>query len=173
MRIPKANFIHLFSLLLFCSFTTLSDYDHTNGHILGTCPEIANSSTSSQITKTKAFYTALQTGDVLAVYAQMSTEVDWNGQSGFPYPLGDPHFNPNGLAEILFNKDNQNWMYWEVYDLKFEETAKDTVTVKGYYKATQTGTTIDTPFIHVWTWGGKYVSKFQHFETSQTIADHQ
>lgn len=172
MRTLKVNFICILSLTFF-SFTNLNARDcyYSDEYELEACVEVTSFNASNFLNKTKAFYTALQAGDVPAVYAQMSTEVDWNGQTGFPYPVGDPHHNPNGLAEVLFNKVNQNWTNWEVYDLNVEESAKNTVTIKGYYKATQTDTSINVPFIHVWTWEGNQVSQFQHFETPLLIAE--
>jgi len=172
MRTSKVNFIYLLGLTLF-SFTNLNAHDcyYTNEYKSKSYMEITNFKVGSLLVKSEAIYTALKEGDVCAINAQMNATIDWNGKSGFPYPLGDPHFNPNGLAEVLFSKVNQNWTSWEVYDLKFEETVKNTITVKGYYKATQADTVMEVPFIHVWTWEGDHISKFQHFETSQPIAE--
>jgi len=184
MKTFHFNFAYL-SLLFVCFTFALTAQNHHNpdGHKWGSQPEdfdppfsqveleTVGFRASCHISRTKAIYTALQEGDVSAINAQMSTEVNWNGQTGFPSPVGDPHFNPNGIAEVLFDKTNSNWTNWKVYELTYEETANSIVTVKGYYKATQRGVAIDVPFIHVWTWKNSYVSKFQHFESSEVIAE--
>lgn len=183
MKTFKMQFAYLTLMLTCLSFALIAQNDHTDGHKWGAHPddfnppftqavlEAAGFQPSCHLSRTKAIYKAFLQGDVIAFTTNIAKEVDWNGEYNFPYPIGDPHYNINGISELLFDKIGKNYSHWEVQILTFEEQYNNTVTVNGTYEATRANLTIRVPFVHTWVWKGNYIDKFQHYEAVQNIAE--
>lgn len=183
MKTQKMNFAYL-TLIFACLNLMLTAQDYNpDAHKWNANPdqwhpaitqaelEAAGIQPSCHISKTKAIYTAMQQGDVYSLTPHLGKEVQWNDQYEFPYPTGNPNYNMDGMSEVLFNKIGQGYFNWGIQELTFSESPNNTITVSGIYQANRSGLIVRVPFLHTWTWNGSYVTRFQHYETTQAIAE--
>lgn len=118
-------------------------------------------------------YEAFGRGDVPAVLAAMTPDIQWSEAEGNPYqPSGAAWTGPQAVVENLFAKLGGEWDGFAVHPAAFHESP-DGVVVEGRYSGTfkATGQKIDAQFCHVWTLSGDKVARFQQYTDTGQFQD--
>ena len=99
----------------------------------------------------KGIYEAFGTGDVPAVVAAMSPEIEWNEAENFPYSDGNPYRGPDAILGGVFARIGGEWTGFAALPEQFLD-AGDTVVVLGRYTGTfnATGQAMNPWMAHVW-----------------------
>jgi ketosteroid isomerase-like protein len=119
----------------------------------------------------KGIYKALATGDVPAVVAALSPEIEWNEAENFPYSDGNPYRGPDAVLGGVFGRIGSEWDGFAVEPEQFLD-AGDTVIMTGRYRGTWRGTgeAMNPQVAHVWTVGGGKVVRFQQLVDTLAVA---
>ena len=113
----------------------------------------------------EALYAGFATGDLPAVLATMSPEIEWTEAEGYPY--AGTFTGPDAVVQAVFARLATEWEgYQAVPDSYVSEG--DTVVALGHYSGRykETGKSFRAPFVHVWTVrDGKLVKFVQYTDT--------
>ncbi|HTU11164.1 MAG TPA: nuclear transport factor 2 family protein [Allosphingosinicella sp.] len=118
----------------------------------------------------QAIYRGLATGDVPAVVARMSADIEWNEAENFPYADRNPYRGPEAILAGVFARLGEEWDGFAALPDEFLGDA-DAVVVLGRYRGTYkaTGRALDAQFVHVWrVEDGKAVAFQQYTDTLQS-----
>jgi ketosteroid isomerase-like protein len=127
--------------------------------------------TTSAVEAVRRSYAAFERGDMESVVADMDDEIEWHQAQGLPH--GGTY---RGLAEVrssIFDPLDDEW--WDDFRADPAEfiDAGDRVVVLGRYtaRAKATGSALDVPFAHIWTFrDGKAVRFDQFLDTAGWVA---
>jgi uncharacterized protein len=117
----------------------------------------------------RAIYAGLATGDVPAVVARMSPDIEWHEAENFPYADRSPYRGPEAILTGVFARFGEEWDGFAAVPDDYLD-AGDAVVVLGRYRSTYkpTGRALDAQFAHVWrVEDGKAVAFQQYTDTLQ------
>ena len=116
----------------------------------------------SNLAVVKGIYQAFAAGDVPAVVAAMSADIEWNEAENFPYADGNPYRGPDAVLGGVFARIGGEWDGFSVVPEQFHE-AGDTVIMTGRYTGTYnaTGRPINAQVAHFWTLADGKAVRFQ------------
>ena len=100
----------------------------------------------------KGIYEGFAAGDVPAVVAAMSPDIEWNEAENFPYSDGNPYRGPDAILGGVFARIGGEWSGFAALPEQFLD-AGDTVVVVGRYTGTfnATGQPMNPWMAHIWT----------------------
>jgi hypothetical protein len=118
----------------------------------------------------RGLYQSFGAGDIPAVLAAMSPDIEWREAESNPYKMdGKPWVGPDAVVQNLFARLGEEWEGFTVTPASFHD-AGQTVAVEGRYtgKYKATGRGLDAQFCHVWKLENGKVKSFQQFtDTAQ------
>ena len=119
----------------------------------------------------KGIYEAFAKGDVPAVVAAMSPDIEWNEAENFPYSDGNPYRGPDAILGGVFSRIGGEWDGFSVEPRQFLD-AGDTVVMTGRYTGTYkaTGRPINAQVAHFWTLASGKVVQFQQLVDTLAVA---
>ena len=119
----------------------------------------------------KGIYQAFATGDVPAVLAALSPEIEWNEAENFPYADGNPYHGPDAVLNGVFARIGGDWDGFAVEPSEFLD-AGDTVVMTGRYTGTHkvTGRPMNPWVAHFWTFEGGKAVQFQQLVDTLAVA---
>ena len=119
----------------------------------------------------KGIYHAFATGDVPAVVAAMSPDIEWNEAENFPYSDGNPYRGPEAILGGVFARIGGEWDGFSVDHEEFFD-AGDTVIMTGRYTGSHKGSGQDmNPQVaHFWTLEDGKVVRFQQLVDTLAVA---
>src|SRR4029079_2711862 len=114
-----------------------------------------NGMSAEHVSLIKAIYHAFGTGDVPAVVAAMSPDIEWYEAENFPYADGNPYRGADGILGGVFARLASAWDGLHVAAEQFLD-AGDTVIMLGRYAGTcrATGRAMSPQAAHIWTVAG-------------------
>jgi uncharacterized protein (TIGR02246 family) len=118
----------------------------------------------------KMMYDAFANGDIPGVLAGLDENVVWNEAENFIYADGNPYVGHDAVVNGVFARIGNEWEYWNLEEMEFNEAGTDKVLATGRYKAKhkRTGKKINAQLVHVWTFkDGKATSFQQYTDTKQ------
>jgi hypothetical protein len=119
----------------------------------------------------KGIYEAFGTGDVPAVVAAMSPDIEWNEAENFPYSDGNPYRGPDAILGGVFARVGREWDGFNIEPKQFLD-AGDTVVMTGRYTGTckATGRSMNPQVAHFWTLAGGKAVQFQQLCDTLAVA---
>ena len=124
----------------------------------------------SNADRMRGLYQSFGAGDIPAVLAAMSPDIEWREAENNPYKMdGKPWVGPDAVVQNLFARLGEEWEVFTVTPASFHD-AGQTVAVEGRYsgKYKATGRGLDAQFCHVWKLENGKVKSFQQFtDTAQ------
>lgn len=119
----------------------------------------------------KGIYQAFATGDVPAVVAALSPDIEWNEAENFPYADGNPYRGPDAILGGVFARIGGEWDGFSVVPEQFLD-AGDTVIMTGRYTGTfnATGQAMNPQVAHFWTLADGKVVRFQQLVDTLAVA---
>ena len=119
----------------------------------------------------QAIYRAFATGDVPAVLAALSPDIEWNEAENFPYADGNPYHGPDAVLSGVFARIGGDWDGFAVEPREYLD-AGDTVVMTGRYAGTHKGTgRAMTPWVaHFWTFENGKAVQFQQLVAPLAVA---
>ena len=126
---------------------------------------------TENVSLVKSIYHAFGTGDVPAVIAAMSPEIEWNEAENFPYADGNPYIGPEAILGGVFARLASEWDGFHVEPEQFLD-AGDTVVVTGRYGGTcrATGAAMNPQAAHFWTIADGKATGFQQLVDTLAVA---
>ena len=119
----------------------------------------------------KGIYEAFATGDIPAVVAAMSPDIEWNEAENFIYSDGNPYRGPDAILGGVLARIGADW---EGFNLEPEQIldAGDTVVMLGRYtgKFNATGNSMNPQVAHFWTLESGKVTRFQQLCDTLAVA---
>ncbi len=112
----------------------------------------------------QSVYQAFATGDVPAVLAAMSPDIEWNEAENYRYADGNPYRGPEAVLGGVFARIGGEWDDFAAVPAEFLD-AGDTVVVLGRYTGSfkATGKSQDAQMVHVWRVAGGKLVRFQQY----------
>jgi len=117
----------------------------------------------TNVERTRRSYVAFEADDLDGALVDMADDILWEQAQGLPHG-GTYH----GLAEVrrnVFDPLDEQW--WSEFHAVPHDVvdAGDVVVVLGRYtgRAQETGSELDVPFVHVWTWSDGKAIRFRQF----------
>ena len=119
----------------------------------------------------EGIYQAFAAGDVPAVVAAMSPEIEWNEAENFPYSDGNPYRGPDAIFNGVFARIGTEWDGFAVEPQQFVDGG-DTVIMTGRYTGTcsATGEAMNPQVAHFWTLADSKVVRFQQLVDTLAVA---
>jgi ketosteroid isomerase-like protein len=119
----------------------------------------------------KAIYQAFGRGDVPAVVAAMSPDIEWNEAENFPYSDRNPYRGPEAILGGVFGRIGTEWEGFNVHPDQFLD-AGDTVIMTGRYvgKCNATGNDMNPQVAHFWKLEDGKAVKFQQLVDTLAVA---
>ena len=119
----------------------------------------------------KGIYQAFATGDVPAVLAALSPDIEWNEAENFPYADGNPYHGPDAVLNGVFARIGGDWDGFAVDPSEFLD-AGDTVVMTGRYTGTHkaTGRPMNPWVAHFWTFADGKAVQFQQLVDTLAVA---
>jgi ketosteroid isomerase-like protein len=126
---------------------------------------------TENVSLVKSIYHAFGTGDVPAVIAAMSPEIEWNEAENFPYADGNPYRGAEAILGGVFARIASEWDGFHVEPEQFLD-AGDTVIMTGRYAGTWRGNgrAMNPQVAHFWTVAGGKVVRFQQLVDTLAVA---
>jgi len=126
---------------------------------------------AENISVVKGIYQAFGTGDIPAVIAAMSPDIEWNEAENFPYSDGNPYVGADAILGGVFARIASEWDGFHVEPEQFLD-AGDTVIMLGRYAGTWrgTGTAMNPQAAHIWTVADGKVVRFQQLIDTLAVA---
>ncbi|NOY47707.1 MAG: hypothetical protein GXO84_05845 [Chlorobi bacterium] len=121
----------------------------------------------------KKLYDDFAKGDIPAVGAVMATNIEWNEAENFPFADGNPYIGFDAILKGVFGRIGEEWDYWNLADLNYNDMANDKILVTGRYQAKykKNGAVINLQMAHLWDLKDEKITKFQQFADTKGIAD--
>lgn len=118
-------------------------------------------------------YNNFAEGNVEAVLAGLTEDVEWNEAEGFIYYNGGAYVGPEAVLEGVFGRVGGEWEYWNLADLTIENLGTDKALATGRYQAKhkETGKMLDAQFAHVWTMRDTLAMRFQQYTDTKQAAE--
>ncbi len=119
----------------------------------------------SNLNAVQGVYEAFAKGDIPAVLAFLSPDIDWTEAEGFPY--GGTYIGPNAVLDGVLMRLGTEWEGFAAIPDEFID-AGDTVVVLGTYSGRykSTGKSFQANFAHVWKiQTGKAIRFVQYVDT--------
>lgn len=118
-------------------------------------------------------YNHFAEGNVDAVLAGLTEDVEWNEAEGFIYYGGGPYVGRDAVLEGVFARVGGEWEYWNLADLQIENLGADKALATGRYQAKhkETGNMLDAQFAHVWTMRDTLAMRFQQYTDTKQAAE--
>ena len=118
----------------------------------------------------RGLYEAFARGDVAAVLATLSPDVEWTEAEGFPY--GGTYYGPEAVLANVFMKLGTEWEGYSAVPEEFVGGG-DTVVVLGTYSGTYkaTGKSFQAPFAHAWTMQNGKVARFRQYTDTVKVRE--
>ncbi|VAV86194.1 hypothetical protein MNBD_BACTEROID02-230 [hydrothermal vent metagenome] len=112
-------------------------------------------------------------GDIPAVGAAMDANIEWNEAENFPFADGNPYIGFDAILKGVFGRIGEEWDYWNLADLNYNDMANDKILVTGRYQAKykKNGAVINLQMAHLWDLKDGKITKFQQFADTKGIAD--
>jgi ketosteroid isomerase-like protein len=119
----------------------------------------------------KGIYEGFATGDIPAVVAAMSPDIEWYEAENFPYADGNPYRGAEGILGGVFARIASEWDGFHVEPEQFLD-AGDTVVMLGRYAGTcrATGRAMNPQAAHIWTVANGKVVRFQQLVDTLAVA---
>ena len=126
---------------------------------------------AENVAAVKAIYQAFATGDVPAVVAALSPDIEWNEAENFPYADGNPYHGPDAILAGVFARIGGEWDGFAVEPSEFLD-AGDTVVMTGRYTGTckATGRAMNPWVAHFWTFADGKAVQFQQLVDTLAVA---
>jgi ketosteroid isomerase-like protein len=101
-------------------------------------------------------------GDIAAVLAAMSPEMEWNEAENYTYADGNPYRGHDAIVGGVFARLGGDWDGFAAVPEEYLD-AGDTIVVLGRYRGRYkaTGQAIDAQMAHVWRVDGGRVTRFE------------
>lgn len=127
----------------------------------------------ANVTAVQALYDSFAEGDVDAVLAGLSADIEWNEAENFIYADGNPYKGPEAVAEGVFARIGGEWEYWNLEDKSFSSLGTSGVLVTGRYKGKHkaSGNELDAQFAHVWNVVEGKPASFQQYTDTKAAAE--
>lgn len=118
-------------------------------------------------------YNYFAEGNVDAVLAGLTEDVEWNEAEGFIYYNGGAYVGRDAVLEGVFARVGGEWEYWNLADLQIENLGSDKALATGRYQAKhkETGKMLDAQFAHVWTMRDTLAMRFQQYTDTKQAAE--
>jgi len=125
----------------------------------------------SNLAVVKGIYQSFAAGDVPAIVAAMSPDIEWNEAENFPYSDGNPYRGPEAILGGVFARILAEWEGFSVEPEQFHD-AGDTVIMTGRYTGTcnATGKAMNPQVAHIWTLAGGKAVGFQQLCDTLAVA---
>lgn len=116
----------------------------------------------SNLKAVQGVYDAFAKGDIPAVLAVLSPDVDWTEAEGFPY--GGTYIGPNAVLNGVFMRLGTEWEGFAAIPDEFIDGG-DTIVVLGKYsgKYRSTSKSFQAKFAHVWKMQNGRAVKFEQY----------
>lgn len=152
----RVTFILMALILMSCNDTTKE-------------PEI----TTTNADRVKLLYDAFAIGDVDAVLAGFTEDINWNEAENFIYADGNPYIGKTAVVEGVFARLGAEWEYWNLENKQFMNVGDNMVLVTGRYVAKNKATAkeLNSQFAHVWTLKDTLASTFQQYTDTKQAAE--
>ena len=117
----------------------------------------------------RAIYQAFASGNIPFVLGVFDPQIEWNEAENFIYSDRNPYVGPQAILSGVFARLGAEW---EKFSVTAEQIldAGDSVVSLGRYRGTykKTGAAVNAQFVHVFTFGGGKLIKFQQYtDTAQ------
>jgi len=112
-------------------------------------------------------------GDIPAIGVAMDTNVVWNEAENFPLADGNPYIGFDAIVKGVFGRIGEEWEYWNLTDLNYNEMANNKILVTGRYQAKykKNGAVINLQMAHLWSLKEGKITNFQQYADTKGIAD--
>ena len=119
----------------------------------------------------KGIYRGFETGDVPAVVAAMSPDIEWYEAENFPYADGNPYRGADAILGGVFARIGEEWDGFGVEPEQFLD-AGDSVVVLGRYTGTYKATerSMNPQVAHIFTLKEGKVVRFQQLVDTLAVA---
>ena len=119
----------------------------------------------------KGIYHAFATGDVPAVVAAMSPDIEWNEAENFIYSDGNPYRGPEAILGGVFARIGGEWEGFSAVPEQLIDGG-DTVIMLGRYTGSfkATGHSMNPQVAHIWTVADGKVVRFQQLVDTLAVA---
>ena len=126
---------------------------------------------AENVAAVKAIYQAFATGDVPAILAALSPDIEWNEAENFPYADGNPYHGPDAVLSGVFARIGGDWDGFSVDPREFVDGG-DTVVMTGRYTGTHkaTGRAMNPQVAHFWTFENGKAVQFQQLVDTLAVA---
>ena len=126
---------------------------------------------SSNLAVVQGIYDSFAAGDVPAVVAAMSPEIEWNEAENFPYSDGNAYRGPDAILAGVFARIGGEWDGFSVVPEQFHD-AGETVIMTGRYTGTcnATGRSMNPQVAHIWTLADGKAVRFQQLIDTLAVA---
>jgi ketosteroid isomerase-like protein len=118
--------------------------------------------TQSNVELVRGIYEAFGRGDIPAVLAAMSPDIEWNEAENFAYADGNPYRGPDAIVGGVFARLGGEWDGFAAVPEEYFD-AGETVIVVGRYRGTYkaTGAAMDAQMAHIWRTRDGKAMRFQ------------
>jgi ketosteroid isomerase-like protein len=116
----------------------------------------------------KSAYAAFAAGDIPAVLALIDPDAEWIESDAESLPARGTFVGPDAVARHVFAPVPEHWDSFAIVPEEFFSDGEHVI-VRGRVKATarETGTTMDAPYVHVFTVrDGRIVKLTNHHDTA-------
>jgi len=137
--------------------------------LMTACSPAADSPAKSSV---QTVYEGFAAGDIALATSTMSPDIVWMEAEGNPYSDMNPYEGPEAIVNGVFARIGAEWeSFTAVPEEYFVEGCR--VAVLGRYQAThlQTGSSIDIPFVHVYTVRDGEIIDFQQHTDTRILSD--
>jgi hypothetical protein len=123
------------------------------------------------VTLTQSLYEAFGRGDMPTFLAAMAPNIEWHEPAGPGYPYPGVHHGIQAVTGEVFAQVPALYSAFSVVPQDFVD-AGDRVIVLGEFSGTgkASGTTFQTPFVHVFTYNDGKCVRYQNYTDTGTIA---
>ncbi|WP_242203644.1 ester cyclase [Aestuariivivens insulae] len=127
----------------------------------------------SNVITIRTVYNDFAKGDIEAVGAVMDDNLVWNEAENFPLADGNPYKGFKAVVDGVFSRIMNEWEYWNLANLEFQEMTNNKVLVTGRYEAKykKNGAVINLQMAHLWTLKDGKIISFQQFADTKGITD--
>lgn len=171
MTTVKIHIVFLLSLFAFCLQAQVDQQvgyksEYLDQAVFSETPQKTADTPRDPLARTEAIYKTLYQCQSKGIMPYFAGKIKWNDQENHVFSWENP-----SLAN-LFDELIPEWAVWKFYDLTYQESPNNVITVSGHYRVIYHGRAKDASFIHVWTWKADQVIAFQSFSGLPPMAQH-